>query len=125
MSKIIKVINVMISNTDYIDNVIQNRSEYDNNEIFFLYNEKHKWSILKDNTNNYYLHYYQGDLKLNDLAAWDSEQWNYFNDYVSYSTKNMTTKEALDSLSELYRIVRDKLHGMDDVFDDIIGDDFF
>lgn len=122
MSRIIKAVNAMISNQDKIGHVIRG---YRGNEIFFQYGGKHKWSISKNPKNEYYLHYYPSNQKLEELAGWPDEAWHEFNEIVSYNTKDLGTKEAHDSLSELYTIVQEKLFDMDKVLDDIIGDDLF
>jgi hypothetical protein len=40
---------------------------------------------------------------------------------VPYNTKTLGTKEAKDSFKELNTIIKEKVYGMDDVLDDIIG----
>lgn len=122
MSKIIKAVNAMVSNQEQIGPVIRG---YDGNELFFEYGGKHKWSIIKNQKNEYYLHYYPGKQKLDELAGWPEEAWHEFSEMVSYNTRDLGTKEALDSLSELYIVVQEKLFGMDKVLDDIIEDDLF
>lgn len=119
MSKIVKVINVMISQKKNINKVI---SSANMDEIFFNYNQ-YKWSISKNQENNYYLHYYPGKQDIKKLASWPDEAWHEFNEIVSYNTKELGTKEAYDSLGELYSIVKEKTYGMDEVFEDIIKSD--
>lgn len=129
MSKIIKAINAMISKPDEITNVME-KSEgatnfFENTEYYFLYKNKYKWSISKENEGNYFLHYYPGKQTLNELASYNSVVWQRFNNYLTYRTDDFGTKEALESFSELFSIIIDKLYRMDDVFDDIIDDDLF
>lgn len=112
----------MVSNQDQIGSVIRG---YSGNELFFEYGGKHKWSIIKNQKKEYFLHYYPGDQMLDDLAGWPEEEWHEFGEMVSYNTRELGTKEAYDSLSELYTAVQEKLFGMDKVLDDIIGDDLF
>lgn len=119
MSKIVKAVNAMISNNDRIRQVINSNS---GNELFFNYDGKHKWSISKSQSNVYYLHYYPGKHNLEDLAGWPDEEWAEFTGMVSYNTKELGSKEAYDSLGELYTVVQEKLFGMDQVLDSIIDD---
>lgn len=47
-------------------------------------------------------------------------------DYVTYSDKEIKTREASESFRELYQIVMEKLFDLDTIFEDIIGtDDLF
>lgn len=120
MSKIIEAINVMVSNQDKIDAAIQGQYE---SEIFFRYQKKHKWSILKSENGEYYLHYYPVKTSLEELASWPDEAWHEFGAIVSYNSKDLATKEAKESLRELYSIVTEKVFGMDEVLEDIIKSD--
>lgn len=113
MSKIVTAVNVMISCASMISGVLQNGSK-----LFFLYDDKYKWSLgYDDDTDNYYLFYYPGSEPIDRLAAMDF----YEASYVSYSTEtDLKTREAKESLAELYRILKEKIHGVDKVLDDII-----
>jgi hypothetical protein len=122
MSKIVKAINVMVSNERAISNVIKG---YESSELFFMYDNKHKWSIIKNDGGEYFLHYYPGDQELEILAGWPDVAWREFSEMVSYNSNDLGTKEAISSLSELYTVVQEKLYGMDKALDDIIGDDSF
>lgn len=120
MSKIVEAINVMVSNKDNIDMVLQGDHQ---SEIFFRYGKRHKWSIIKNDSGEYYLHYYPGNHNLEDMASWGPEDWHEFNGMVSYKSKDLGTKEARESLGELYTLVKEKVYGMDQVLDDIISSD--
>lgn len=120
MSKIIEAINVMISNHENIDQVYQGTYA---SEVFFRYAKKHKWSILKSDSGDYYLSYYSGRYDLEEMARWPDEAWHDFDDMVSYNSKDLGTKEARDSLRELHTLVKEKVFGMDTVLDDIIKSD--
>lgn len=115
--KIVQVINAMISHQDKIENVLRNEREY-----FFIYNKKHKWSITKsENTEDYFIHFYPtDDMSLKELA--NNTDWISFSDFVTYSTTDLKTNEAIESFRELYQIVSDKLYGIDDIFNEIIGE---
>ena len=116
MSKIVIAVNKMISNSEKITGVIQK-----GNEMFFIYDEKYKWSIMfRDSDNNYSLYYYPGNVSIEALATTPSTEWQDMN-YVSYSTDVIRTKEAYNSFQELYQITKEKVLGIDKVLDDIIG----
>ena len=120
MSKIIEAINVMISNHESIDQVYQGAYA---GEVFFRYAKRHKWSILKNDSGDYYLSYYSGKHSLEEMAKWPDEAWHEFDGMVSYNSKDLGTKEARDSLRELHALVKEKVFGMDAVLDDIIKSD--
>lgn len=120
MSKIVEAINVMISNHEKIDKAFKGDYEA---EIFFQYDGKHKWSILKNDAGDYFLHYYPGSDSLEKLSSMPGELWADFTQMVSYTSVTLGTKEAKASLQDLYGIVKEKLFGMDDVLDDIISSD--
>lgn len=117
MSKIIQAVNSMISNSDLITNVISSG----NKELFFLYNKKHKWSMRVSHDGVYSLWYYPSDQTLEEIANTLDHEWEYIQ-MVHYSSKDLATKEALDSFKELFTILEEKLFGMDSVLDDIISD---
>jgi len=114
--KIIQVINAMITNSQKISDV-----NLKDNEYFFLYNNKYKWSISKSSdTDNYWLHYYpHGEMNIKQLSQ--ITNWTGFQ-FVSYSTEDIKTKEAYESFTELYQIVQNKLYGLDAIFEEIITD---
>lgn len=117
--KIVQVINAMITNQSKIENVVK----INNSEYFFLYNNKHKWSIIKnDGIEHYYLHLYP-DATQTMNSVLSNEQHGIQNEYVTYSTEDLKTNEAIESFRELYQIVSSKLYGIDDIFDEILEDD--
>lgn len=119
MSKIVTAVNAMISNTDLISNVIQGDME---SEVFFKYDKKHLWSIFVGDNNTYILNYYPGTQDLEALAAIPEENWSHEGiRSIQYNTKDLGTREALESFKELSSIVNSKVYGMDDILDDIIG----
>lgn len=121
MSKIVKAINVMVSNPGRITDVIKGGDE---TECFFIYDAKHPWSILKRNDGHYYMAYYPGNQDIYELSKISSDDWHYAPVVcVTYTSQELGTKEAIDSMAELYNIVSQKLYGMDDVLDDIINSD--
>jgi hypothetical protein len=114
MNKIVQVVNAMISNSDKISNVKKNDKEY-----FFLYDNKHKWSIVRGNDEIYHIHFYPTDeLNIDQLSHFND--WENYN-LVTYSTNDIKTQEAIESFRELYQIVSNKVFGIDDIFDEIIG----
>lgn len=113
MSKIVQAVNAMISNHHLISDVVRGE-----NEIFFLYKGKYKWSMnLRDDS--YYLWYYPGKQSIEHLAQ---EQWDEEIPMVTYKDADIGTKEAKASFAELYTVVKEKVYGVDAVLDDIIGD---
>lgn len=119
MSKIVTAINAMISNSGSITNVVQGDMD---SECFFVYDNKHTWSIIENKEGKYFLHYYPGNPRTNELAGIPSEHWHEADiRSVVYTSEVLGTKEALDSLKELNSIVREKLYGMDSVLEEIIG----
>jgi hypothetical protein len=121
MSKIIKAVNAMVSNSNLISMAINGTSD---REIFFIYDGKHKWSIIKNIDNEYVLIYYPGNDDLSYIAGIPDEYWEQSNvRTVRYSTSELGTKEAIESMAELFTIVSEKLYGMDDILDEIIKTD--
>lgn len=119
MSKIITAINVMVSNPELITNVVKGESE---NECFFLYDNKHTWSILQRTDKEFYLAYYPGKQDISELASIPDEAWHHMDiNCVAYNSKDLGTKEAKASMAELFSIVNEKAFGMDEVLDDIIN----
>lgn len=115
MSKIVIAVNSMITHADKISDVVQNK--YDG-ELFFKYNHKYVWGI-KEEKGNYFLYFYPETEEvdeLNDEIDWD----NY--PYVIYKTHDLKTREASESFGELYLIIKERIHNVDKVLDDIIGD---
>lgn len=106
----------MITNKEKISNVLRNDKEY-----FFLYDNKYKWSIIKgDKAENYYVHFYPTDIMdIEDLAT--NQDWEAFPHFVTYSTEDIKTKEAMETFTEIYQIVANKVYGIDDIFNDIIN----
>ena len=114
MAKIIEVLNTMISKKEKITNVIKKELEY-----FFIYNSKYKWSIVRDNNENYFVHFYpDASVSIEQLS--EVYDWNQYN-FVTYSTDDFKTNEAIETFRELYQIVSDKVYGLDDMFDEIIN----
>ena len=114
MHKIVAAVNSMISNENLIGHVLKSGEE-----LFFSYDERFKWSIVKAKDDDYYLSYYPGPQTLEQIASRD--MWNEYGDFVTYSTKEVKTREVRESFSELYQTVQTKLYGIDEVLDYIIN----
>ena len=109
----------MISNPKKISKVIPF-----NDEFFFFYNNKHKWSVDKKRGGEgeeYFLNYYHGNETLEELAS-DNVDWNHIK-FITYSSRELKTREAYESMRELYLIIKEKSLGMAEVLDDIIDSD--
>lgn len=119
MSKIVRAANAMISNPNKITNVKKGK-----NEFFFMYNNKYAWSIRYDNEEDiYFLFYYHQKVKIDDLIKLEAMNWQDFSDFITYSSKELGTREAYKTFNEIYTIVKEKLLGIDKVLNDIIEDD--
>ncbi|WP_417541970.1 hypothetical protein [Methylophaga thalassica] len=120
MSKIVTAMNAMISNPDLITDVTQGAME---SEIFFKYDSKYIWSLIVDDTSGtYILHYYPYAKSVSSIASIPEDRWPEADiTSVFYNSKVLGTKEALDTFKELHSILNEKVYGMDDVLNDIIG----
>lgn len=117
MSKIVTAANAMIANPKKIGSVVKG----DYSEIFFEYDNKHKWSIRPEGEANYTLYYYPGDYSIEALVMLHDYDWDMVN-MVKYSSSEIGTVEARNTFSELYTLVNEKVFGVDVVLDNIIGD---
>ncbi|HEL3864721.1 TPA: hypothetical protein UM690_002651 [Stenotrophomonas maltophilia] len=117
--KIVAAVNAMISRPDLIGSSVQGTST---NEFFFLYNGKFKWSILA-NHDDVAIFFYTGSDTIEDLAQIDSDSdpdaWEHIK-FVRYSARDIGTKEASDTFSDLMKIVKEKQFGVSDALDEII-----
>ena len=119
MSKIVQAANVMISRKNLITDVTLGE-----NEVFFTYNGKYHWSIAQRD-NEIFLWFYPRAESLAELVGRSHHQeWDGV-EMVTYKASDIGTREAAETFSELYRVVKEKLFGVDDVLDDIIKDDPF
>ena len=107
----------MILNLEKITSV---RKSNEASEYYFIYNEKYKWSIMQDQGDKEFSIYYYPTGQSLDEIMHESDWQNI--DLVYYSTREIKTKEAHESFSELYTLIKEKVYGIDDVFDDIISD---
>lgn len=115
--KIVEAINTMISNPQKISNIIKV-----NNEYFFLYNDKYKWSLNKNENDDYFLFLYPDKSKSLEYFS-EFTDWQGYSDFVTYKSSEIKTREAIESFSELYLLLSKKTLGVDDILDDIISDD--
>jgi hypothetical protein len=116
MSKIVQAVNAMIANPKLITKVIKGE-----NELFFLYKDKYKWSMDK-REQAYFLWFYPGDQTLESLASFEAWDWSDGFPMVMYQDVEIGTKEAKASFSELYRLLKERVYGVNEVLDDIISD---
>jgi len=119
MSKIVEAINSMIEHEYLIEDVAVI------DHIYFFKYRSYIWSICERTTgygsDGYDLIYYPGYTKVSDVL--DQGQVNWMNEekYVKYSNEYIKTREATESFNELFQIVKEKLHDVANVLDDIIG----
>lgn len=117
-ARIVQAINSMIVHPEKITSVILNDEEY-----IFCYKDKYIWSIRKDSSpSNYLLFYYPNRTSTREFEEFID--WDEVN-FVTYSSQEIGTPEARSSMAELLTIVQEKLHGLDEVLDDIISDALF
>lgn len=116
MNKIIRVINAMISNYGKISNVVATP----HNEYFFIYNNKHKWSMIRSGSDFTLFLYPDENIKLEELA-FDTD-FDRYNNFVSYRSEEYKSAEATETFSELFKVVKNKIFGVDDILDDILKD---
>ena len=113
MSKIVRAANAMIMNSGKIDSVIEN--SHREKDLYFLYDQKHKWSVWMDSDDGeYWLYYYPGGENINDIASGAPSV------AVSYSTKKMNDRESIQTFAELFRVIEEKYYGLDKVLNEII-----
>ena len=61
---------------------------------------------------------------IGNLASIPDEHWeDVAPNQVNYSSKELGTKEAKQSMRELYTLLSEKVYGIDEVLDDIISSD--
>ncbi|ENW98604.1 hypothetical protein F900_03205 [Acinetobacter modestus] len=116
MTKIVQAVNAMISNPDKIKSVVPNGQEF-----FFIYKDKYKWSILKNEQEDYLLFYYAESMDLDEIINLSNSNWQHLN-FIKYAVSEIRTREAAESFSELYTVVSEKAYGIDEMFKDIIAD---
>ena len=126
MSKIVKVVNAMLSNSNSISTVINHDGYW-----FFLYDEKYAWCIQSwdfEGENRYMLYFLKGEGSsyVNDvrefeiLSRQDVRSLTKNGKAIEYNTNEISSDEALQSFRLLYTAVREKGIGIDKVFDEII-----
>ncbi len=122
MSKIVQAINAMISNSEKIGNICESPFGNSYDEYFFEYNGKYVWSILHNSDGDYTLYFYP---KANDAYHISRVPYEVLKEHpmVSYGSEELSSKEARESVRDLYVVVKEKLYDVDAALDDIIGDD--
>ena len=105
MSKIVQAVNAMIANPQFITQVIKG-----DDELFFLYKRKYKWSIAK-REDSCFLWFYPGDETLEQLASYGSSDWSNGVPMVTYKDTEIGTKEAKASFAELHTLIKERVYG--------------
>jgi hypothetical protein len=112
MSRIVRVVNAMISNPAYIHKVDK---DVDGKYLFQYKN--YMWGIEVANQNDVdvcYLYFY---------PKWEGGQlWADPIDFIKYSTLQIDGREAYQSFFDLYNLVREKAFNVSQAFDDILKD---
>ena len=117
MSNIIRAINSMIEREDLLEDVIQGSTSLVD-EIFFSFDNKHKWSIFKDDNDGYNLIFYPEGPSIKEIAKLSDEELR--NNKSVHYYEEFKTKTGKESINELYLTVKEKLYGMDSVLKEII-----
>ena len=126
MSKIVKVVNAMLSNSNRISTVINHDGYW-----FFLYDEKYAWCIQSweyEGENRYMLFFLKGEgstyvnnvREFEILSRQDARSLIKNGKAIEYNTNEISSDEALQAFRLLYTTVREKGIGIDKVFDEII-----
>lgn len=115
--KIIEALNSIISNPNKITDVYQNDKEF-----FFLYDDKYKWSITLNPDGHYVAFLYpKNDKTIEELASMDSLGFVTYKNFITFKSEEIKTREATETFAELYRLVSNRLFGVDEILDDIIN----
>jgi hypothetical protein len=121
MSKIVQVVNTMLNNPSKITNV-----QKGHDVIFFNYIHEQLWGLSKQDNDQIILSIYpQKDLPIavKDLVNMDDLDWKLTPPIsIAYSSESLKESAALESFTELYKVIIEKLYGIDDIFDQIIQD---
>lgn len=118
MTKLVQTLNVMIQNAVRISNVAR---DHEREEYYFRYDDKYTWSVAQDNDSDTYWVYFYPHGETPDTLA-NSDPWENL-EFVSYSTKELKTREAIETIQELLMVAKERLYNVDSVFDDIISQD--
>lgn len=112
MSKIISAINSMIINENKISDVLK-----PNNELFFKYDNKYIWGIVKTEQGNIILYFYPKNKDVKELVG---TNWQNV-PMISYDSNDFKSREAQESFNELYTLIIEKQYNVNDALEDIIG----
>lgn len=114
-SKIVQAINSMIQNNEYLDDVALSDGEF-----YFRY-KNYIWSIKREE-DGFFLYYYPGFTEVRSVITSNMTGQLTPDSVAVYRSADIKTREAIESFSELHKIVKDKMFNMDKVLDDIIGE---
>lgn len=122
MSKIVKAINSMIVNQNKISEVCLSPFSEVGTELFFEYDKKYIWSVMRKEEGDFVVYYYPNCKSARQMSE---VPYEYLGNYpvVAYGAEELGSKEAKSSVRELFNLLRQKLYNIDMVLDDIIGDD--
>ncbi|WP_333865572.1 hypothetical protein [Sphingobacterium sp.] len=112
MEKIQAVIQSLVNNPNKISQV-----ERSSDELYFLVDQKYKFSIIKsDGEDIYYLHFYSDNsMSIEQLIR--GVDWSNYHEYVTFNSRELNEFELFDNL---YKKVKNKLFNIDSVFDEIL-----
>ena len=120
MTNIIEAVKSIISKNEKITCV-----KRINDEIFFLFNEKYKLSMMSYHENSdrfeYLLNCYPGTEKLEELYTLvEANEINKVSS-ITYRTDELKSREAYESFQQLFKIIEEKSLGIDKILDEIIS----
>ena len=115
MNKILEAMKKMASKPDNITSVTKSND----NEIFFMYNNKYCWGMLRNKRGDQLTLYYYpyGDPSdLIHVSDWEDVEMR------SYSENDFTEPEANSIFEALYAVLDGKLYDLDSVLNEILDD---
>lgn len=118
MTKILQVVKAMLSRQDLISGVsFGSESEGGVNELFFTFNGKYVWSILRrdDKLSLFFYPTIVDSIRASQMSSYE------FGDIAmqTYRSEELGG-EAQALFAKLYSFLNNKAFGIDDAFDDII-----
>lgn len=113
--KILKAVQVMLQNIGSFSDILQSE-----NEIYFKY-KQYVWSIIESTDGDYTLYYYPFAKAVTDVYDYDIGFLGV--KFLAHSAKELGAG-AQSEFKNLFKTLKSKAYGFDDVLNDIIDDPF-